>query len=124
MKSAVAMSRGTIVLDENLLALKEYFLKRNIKVIVPRQGLSDTSIMNELLSHRIFVTANPKDFINEVSSFEFGLISADNVQKVPADALVKMISDALIEYSLWAKRHGFVLVLKQSGKHQYKDLTE
>jgi hypothetical protein len=124
MKSTIAMSRGILVLDENLLDLKDFLIERNIKVIVPRNGLSDDAIMQELLSHRIFLTANSKDFIHEVSSYEFGLISADNVKNTPAKELAGIVSKAIIAYSLWAKRHGFLLVLRQDGKHQYKDLTE
>lgn len=115
-----SMARGTIVVDENLENLGVFLAKRNIKVIKIPKGTSDYSILNDYLSGRIFITANTKDFIKDISSIEFGLISADNLKKLPPENLVKLISDAIIQYSLWSKR-AFLLVLHRDNKHEFKD---
>lgn len=120
MQQTYSMARGTLVLDENLENLKDDFIKRNIKVIKVPKGTSDYDILNDYLSGRIFVTANTKDFVNEISSIEFGLISADNLKSLPSEQLAKVISDAIIKYSLWSKR-AFLLVLHKNNKHEFKD---
>jgi len=114
-----SMARGTIVVDENLENLGVFLAKRNIKVIKIPEGTCDYSILNDYLSGRIFITANTKDFIKEISSIEFGLISADKLKLTPEN-LAKSISDAIIQYSLWSKR-AFLLVLHRDNKHEFKD---
>lgn len=115
-----SMARGTIVVDENIESLTPYLADRNIKVIRIPKGTSDYTILNTYLSGRMFVTANTKDFIKEISSIEFGLISVDNVKTLAPEVLAKKISDAIIEYSLWSKR-AFLLVLHKNSNHEFKN---
>ncbi len=115
-----SMARGTIVIDENLENLSEHLAEKNIKIIRIPKGTSDYSILNTYLSGRIFITANTKDFIRDISSIEFGLISADNLKQIPPKDLAKIISDAIIDFSLWSKR-AFLLVLHKNKKHEFKD---
>jgi hypothetical protein len=120
MPISYSMARGTIVVDENLENLIQCLADRNIKIIKVPKGTSDYTILNTYLSGRVFVTANTKDFIKEISSIEFGLISADNLKNTPPETLAKIISEVIIKYALWSKR-AFLLVLHKNGKHEFKD---
>lgn len=118
------MSRGILVTDENLKALVPFLQRRNIRVITPNQGESDEFIKQVYLSKRILVTNNTKDFIKDASSYEYGIISTDNLKSKDPEIISKMISDALTEFKLWSKQHGFILKLKDNNKHEYKQLTK
>jgi hypothetical protein len=118
------MSRGILVTDENLKALVPFLERRNIRVLTPKQGESDQFIKQVYLSKRIFVTNNSKDFVKDASSYEYGVISTENIKSKDPELLAKMISDALTDFSLWSKKHGFILKLKDNSKHEYKDLVK
>jgi len=51
----VAMSRGTIIVDENLQDLRHYLTNLNIRVRLPPQGMSDKKIAEDYLPNRVFV---------------------------------------------------------------------
>lgn len=125
-----AMSRGVLVVDENIEALAAALREANIRVITPRKGTLDAQIKTELLPGRILVTKNTKDFKDEASSYEYGIISLDKLkfidtEKSPAkNSTVALISKAIIKHNLWAKRHGFLLTLHDSGEHHYEDLVD
>ena len=125
-----AMSRGYLVVDENIQNLANVLRQTHIRVIVPRSGTPDDQIKTDLLPNRILVTKNSKDFKNQASSFEYGIISLDKLKFIdpepnPAkNRTVRLISDAIINYKLWSKGHGFILTLKENGKHQYEDLID
>jgi hypothetical protein len=118
-----AMSRGVVVLDENITALRLLLQARNIKVIVPPVGMKDPDIIATLLPHRILITNNEKDFVSEASSFEFGIVSIPQSLMADPEKAVKAISDALTEHSLWSKRHGFLVRITYGGS-TYKELKD
>jgi hypothetical protein len=124
-----AMSRGLLVLDENVQVLVGPLRAANIRVIVPRAGMDDSEIKTELLPGRILVTKNAKDFVYDASSYEYGIISLDKLRFIdpnpdPAkNKTVALISRALIDQELWHKRHGFILILSEKGSHKYRDLV-
>lgn len=115
------MSRGIVVLDENLSALEPYLLKYNMRIVIPPKGMPDEEIKHSILSKRILITNNSKDFVKDASAFEYGIIATEKVSKDP-QTLAKMISQALSEFNLWSKQHGFILVLMQNGNHKLKNL--
>ena len=120
---AIAMARGTIILDENLMDLEKPLSEMNIHVRVPPQSTADKDIAKNFLTNRVFVTNNSKDFIKYASSYDIGIIATENVSKDPAK-LVEMISEAIIKFNVWSIRHGFILKLRQNGKHLLTPLTE
>jgi hypothetical protein len=120
---SVATARGTVVLDENLFQLEQPLKDESIRVRKVRPGTKDDDILKgDLLSNRIFITDNSKDFIYDAPRLDCGIIATENVTK-DVLTLVKIISRALSDYDLWSKRHGFILKLMQNGKHEYKELT-
>jgi len=124
LKKVTAMARGTLVIDECLEPLAPYIEQKNIHVIVPEKKMSDDKIIKTLLANRIIVTHNVDDFKDKASSFDYGIISTKNVNIQQLDVLADMISKAIIAHKLWSYRHGFLLTLKQDGKHKLEDLTD
>jgi hypothetical protein len=118
-----AMSRGVLVVDENQLDLAGPLGERNIRVVTPSSGMSDDDIKRSILPKRILVTRNTKDFIDDASSFEYGIISLEKLKHVDGSTAA-VISRAIVDYKLWSKKHGFLLVLKDDGKHEYTELTQ
>lgn len=125
-----AMSRGLLVVDENVDALATALRAANIRVIVPRKGMDDADIKTELLPNRILVTKNTKDFLYDASSYEYGIIALEKLKLIdpepnPAkNVTVQLISRAIIDFHLWTKRSPFVLVLEQDGRHRLQELHE
>lgn len=125
----IAMARGTIVLDENLFELRSALQDLNLVVIVPEKGTPDSKIIDSLLSGRILITKNSKDFVNWASSFNFGIIALDHLNFIDAEPrgsknqTAKRISEVLISHRLWSKRHGFILNILNVGE-AYRDLVD
>lgn len=117
------MSRGIVVLDENLLSLETHLQKRNMRVIKPIAGMTDDTIAEALASGRVLITNNSKDFLQLAIDFEFGIIATE---KGPADdaSLAKAISSAITAHSLWAKKGAFVTTLKKDGTSTFKELKD
>lgn len=115
LRQAVGMARCTLVVDENVENLKEHLEKKNCRVHTPTKGWQDDSKeFSKLISSRIFVTANPKDFIDKIPELDVGLISVEHVyQKMPPDLLADKISKVLTKLSLVSKRHGFLVTIKE-----------
>jgi len=110
MKSAIlAMSRGTVVLDENLKDLKSYLQERNIRVFEAPAGFSD-SLVAIFASGRILVTNNTKDFKIAAAEHEFGIIATEGCTRNAQD-LGPAVSKALIENSLWSQTKPFIFHL-------------
>lgn len=119
-----AMARGILVIDENLESLTRELQQRNIRTIIPNKGMKDKIIKEQLLPHRIFVTNNTKDFKNDATSFEYGIISTEGMKIKNPNILAKKISDAIIEFSLWSRKYGFLLKLKDKGKSIFEELKQ
>ena len=120
----IAMARGTVVVDECLEPLASFLEDKNMHVILPEKKMSDDKIIKTLLANRILITNNVDDFKNKASSFDYGIISTKYVNIQQLEALADMISSAIIKHKLWSYRHGFLLTLKQDGKHKLEDLTD
>lgn len=118
------MSRGILVVDENLLALAKELAKLNIRIITPNKGQADQVIKRILLGHRIFVTNNTKHFKDDITAYEYGIISTEDVKSYEPIKLANMISKALTEYKLWSIGRNFILTLKPSGKHNLELIND
>lgn len=121
-QTAIGMSRGVVVLDENLYSLYDDLKKRNMRVI--KAPVHDADIAEQTVSGRILITNNSKDFVELAPEFEFGIIATEDVpnSKEAPDLLGRMISKALSDFDLWPKREAFILYLKKDGKHELKML--
>lgn len=122
-KLTVAMSRGVIVLDENVQNLKPELQDKNIRIISVNPSTKDPKIITDILPNRIFITNNSKDFVQSAAEYDIGIIATEHVNKDPK-ALSAMISKALTSNSLWSKKHGWILILKSEGQHEFKELVD
>jgi uncharacterized protein YdhG (YjbR/CyaY superfamily) len=121
-EAASTMSRGVLVVDENEYSLQIPLINKNFRVLIPRTGASDAEIKETLLPKRVLITRNSKDFIEDAYSYEYGIIATDKIRNLEPQELAKIISRAWIDFKLKSKRHGFILLLQNNGKHTYKEL--
>jgi hypothetical protein len=119
-----AMSRGRVVLDECLESIERELSKRNIVVISVPKGMSDDRIKRDYLSGRLFITNNSVDFVDDASSYEYGIVSTEKIKFKEPEKLSKMISDAIVKYKLWSQSEPFLLVLSESGNHEMRSLSD
>lgn len=120
----VAMARGTVIIDENLRGLGDELSGKNIRPRTPPAGLADDKIAEDWLPNRIFITNNSKDFTKHAPVYDIGIIATEKLGQIPMEDLAQVISEAITEFSLWSKRHGFILRLKTDGNHEFEPLTE
>lgn len=118
------MSRGYVVVDENLESLAPYLQAKKIKTIVPPKGTSDEHIQEKYLPGRIFITNNTKDFVEGIIEQEYGIISTESMNSKDSVGLADTISKAIMKFKLWSLKHGFILKLMNDGKHTLKMITE
>ena len=114
MRSVVlSMSRGNIVLDENLRNLKAGLQSKNIRVFEAPDELSD-DLVAVFSSGRILITNNTQDFRQAAIEHEFGIIATEGCNTQDAQALTSRISRALTEHSLWSQTKPFIFHLSNS----------
>ena len=129
-KNVLAMARGTLVVDECVLELAKPLSASNIHVIIPQPGEKDEQIIERLLPNRIIITKNPDDFKKHASSYDIGIIDVSKLKFLDPNPsptknkTVRIISDAIIKFSLWSKRHGFIITLYDNKEPVFTELTE
>lgn len=122
------MARATLVVDENVAFLVNPLEEANFHVFTPDKGMSDFNIKKKLLSHRILVTKNTKDFLADAPVLDYGIIGLDALPFVDPSAeyrtneTAKIISQAVSDFSLVAERTGFVIMLRPDGNHTFRRL--
>jgi CCR4-NOT transcriptional regulation complex NOT5 subunit len=82
--------------------------------------MEDDKIKEQVLANRILITKNTKDFEEDVSSYDFGIIALEALSFIDPDSsdknqTVKLISRAISKHSLWSARQGFIARLKDDG---------
>lgn len=128
--NVIAMARGTLVVDECVSELAIPLSANNIHVITPQPGEKDEQIIERLLPNRIIVTKNPNDFKKHASSYDIGIIDVsklsflDSNQSPTKNKTVQAISNVIIKFSLWSKRHGFIITLYDKKEPIFIELTE
>jgi hypothetical protein len=123
-KKIVAMARGIVVLDENVSGMESELRARNIKVISIPKGTDDEVIKRHYLPGRIIVTANSRHFIDDASSYEYGIIALDKIKFKDPKMMALIVSNAFVKKQLWSKAHGFVIELDDQGNGILRDLID
>jgi hypothetical protein len=117
------MARVVIVLDDTVAGLASALQEANIKVVEIPAG-TDALIRKNYLYHRIVVTRNTKDFVEEAPIHEYGIVSLEGLKFIDPDPsfvknqTARLISRAISEYHLWSKGARFLLELRDDGKHR------
>jgi hypothetical protein len=117
-----AMARGAIVLDYNLANLEKGLREHNMHVLLVPPQMDDKDIKRVYLTRRLFITNNPKHFIDDASSYEYGIISTRNIKYKGEDKLVPLLSRALTKYDLWSHQYGFIIELNDKGEGSIEPL--
>jgi hypothetical protein len=122
------MARGVIVLDESVAGLAPALREANIKVVELPAGTADAVIRQNYLFHRILVTRNAEDFVEEAPIHEYGIISLEKLKCIDSspsfatNETARLISHEISAYGLWTKGATFLLVLRDDGKHELTPL--
>jgi len=122
------MARATLVVDENVAFLVAPLKEANFRVLTPTKGLLDPDIKETLLSHRILVTKNTKDFLSDAPVFDYGIIGLEALPFLDPSAAykdnqtAKMISKAISDLNLVSLKSGFVVMLHPNGQHKLKHI--
>ena len=77
-----AMARGVIVLDSNVVGLAAALREANIKVVEIPAGTPEAVVRHGYLPHRILVTSNAKDFLDDAPIHEFGIVSLEKLKSI------------------------------------------
>ena len=93
------MSRGILILDENVYALESWLREENFRIVKVLPGTPDTKISQDL-SFRIFITKNPRDFVVAAFTYEFGLVGITDAAMANPAKVAEAISDAYMAYNL------------------------
>ena len=122
-RKVVAMARGIVVLDENVSGMEPELNNRNIRVIPIPKGTDDEVIKKHYLPGRIIITSNSCHFVDDASSYEYGIIALDKIKFKDFKFLASIVSNAFIREDLWSKAHGFIIELDDRGNGKPRDLT-
>lgn len=95
-----AMARGTLVLDENVLVLREGLRRHNFRVFTAPQGTPDDVIIETMMNGRVLVTNNLADFEYMAEAFEFGIVNVTMAALADPQRVVDEISRAFIDHRL------------------------
>lgn len=120
-------ARGLLVLEPDLDILVKDLQDRNIRIIQLESNTKIATFEQQkiMLANRILVLLCPREHLElEASSLDMGILVVGDIVGGSASDAAKTISNAIIKYSLWSKRHGFMLTLKDNGQHEYKELID
>lgn len=95
-----AMSRGMLIVDENVSSLAQLLRERKFHTIVPPTGMSDEDIVDLFCAGRIIITTNARDFIDLAPIYEFGIIEVTSRAMADPESVAKRISKEFSKRSL------------------------
>ncbi|RRA48462.1 hypothetical protein D1Y84_09340 [Acidipila sp. EB88] len=95
----VALSRGRLWVDENLANVVPYLEKLSFRVNHIKPGTQHDEIKQMIMTDH-FLTANSKDFKEDIAIFEYCLINVDALLMQPPDVIAKRVSDVWRELGL------------------------
>jgi hypothetical protein len=91
------VKRGVLILDEGLRALESPLKSRNFWVHIISAVATDQRM--DLLTHRVLITENSKEFLEAAVIHEFGIIDTAQATKEP-EKLADIISSEWLAGSL------------------------
>ena len=98
------------MLDDSTRVLEDSLSDLNIVVIVPPANSIDKH-RRVYLAGRILVTTCADRYVEDATSYEFGLIGMPKGMMADPVTAAKAISRAIVKHGLWALGHSFVLNL-------------
>ena len=124
-----SMSRGTLVVDENSLAIINSLRDRNFVVESPPPKTKDPEIKKNFLEQRIFVTNNDRDFQDwKNTKGDYSVIFIEQALLADRQAAADAISRAWIKHkvkSLHQRKKRFCLrIVRDSRTHAIQSNIE
>jgi hypothetical protein len=118
-------SRGVVVLDRRLETLKQPLQNRNMLVIVAPADDIDDETRLWLLPHRVVIVEDEATLVDDASSYVYGIVSCGLLSNREPARVAKVISDVFVHRpGLWHRRHGWKLILRDDGDHEYEPLVD
>jgi len=128
-RARAGLARGVVVLDPDLEGLETALKAANLMVVIPPAGLDDLTLKEQILPHRIWITRNQAEVIDEPAVYEYGVVSLRSLSVIEwqptyeKNRTVQEISKALSRYGLWTRGCRFLLELKDDGNHRLQEVT-
>jgi hypothetical protein len=125
--AGAARSKVTVLLDEQLLGLKDGLRDAGLKVITLDQGMPDDKII-ELAEGWAILTKNSKRFLEDAVAGDYDVISLEKVRFIDDDKTrknqtVKKITHAIRNSGLYTKKGNFHLDVHDDGTFTLTQLT-
>ena len=108
----LGMSRGIVVLDEDLLGLYEPLRRLHMRVLVPPAKTPDRHRFEWWLPGRLLITNNQDDFREMAVVHEFGVIQISQKLMADPESLAAQISKEIVNRRLWSNKP-FILSISQ-----------
>ena len=130
-QDSIELAKGshyTIVLDENLRALKVALEHEGYKVLMPHAAASDAEI-KELASHGwTILTANSKDFVDDAPHYDYDVIAVEDIKFIDAkpdrgNQTVNKIASAIRRSQLATRKGNFLLTIHDDGSFHLRQLV-
>jgi hypothetical protein len=110
-----------VVLQPGLERLEPPLVERRILTILPHPP---TELQDWVQRRVIVVVADETPYIVDAASCGCGVISVRELLDRESTHVAEIISDALIRRDLQRLRHGWLLLLRENGQHDFRVLSE
>lgn len=117
-------SKLTLVIDENMLAVKAALKNLGFRVVSFPQGTKDEEMFS-LLSNTVIVTKNSKDFKVDAVIYDFDIVACEQIKFIDDDSTRKnqtaqKISNAIRESNISSVHYNAILTIKDDGNWDIK----
>ena len=129
-QDVVELAKGahyTIVLDENLRALKAGLEDEGFKVIIPPSGADDREIKEFAKGGWTIATKNSQDFLNDALHYDYDIIALEDLRFIDTkpdrtNHTVAKIAGAVKRSQLASRKGNFLLKVHDDGSFHLRQL--
>ena len=120
------LTRGVVVLHENLSEIGDELRDRDISVIIYVSAMDIDVLKHDYLPGRILITTKPADFVWDASSYCYGILDIRKIKTKDPLTIASLISKVMARYKLWerSKRSGWIMVLNDQGTGKIRALED
>lgn len=117
-------TRGVVVIERRLDTMVDQLRERNIRVLVASDDFVVETLRLPLLANRVFITLDGELYVYDAPCYDIGIVSLRLLSSLEPASTVKIIATVLTQFAAWHKRHGWCLVLRDDGVHEYRPLAD
>ncbi len=130
-QDVVELAKGshyTIVLDENLRALKAGLEDELYKILVLPAQCTDAEIKEFAKGGWTILTANSKDFVDDAARYDYDVIAVEDIRFIDSrpdrtNQTVAKISGAIRRSQLATRKGNFLLTIHDDGSFHLRQLV-